>query len=138
LEEADFVTLHVPLTKETRHVIGEEELKKMKRTAYLVNTARGPLVDEAALAKALSEGWIAGAGLDVFEKEPIEQKNPLMRLRNVVLTPHIASATIEARSKMAEVSARNLVSVLRGEMPMHLVNPDVQRIKPLSMVKMIS
>ena len=138
LKEADFVTVHAPLTKETRHIIGEEQLKQMKRTAYLVNTARGPLVDQVALAKALREGWIAGAGLDVFEKEPIDLNDPLIGLENAVLAPHIASATVEARSKMAEVSARNLISVLRGEMPQFLVNPDVQKIRPLSIVKMIT
>jgi len=138
LKEADFVTIHAPLTKETRHLIGEEQLKLMKRTAYLVNTARGPLVDQKALAKALREGWIAGAALDVFEKEPIDLSDPLMKLENVVLAPHIASATTEARSKMTEAAAKNLISVLRGEPPQFLVNQEVLKVRPLSAVRMIT
>lgn len=137
LRESDFVSLHVPLTKETYHLIGEEELKLMKRTAFLVNTSRGAVVDTRALAKALKEGWITGAALDVFEKEPIEEDNPLLKLSNVVLAPHIASATVEARSKMAEMAALNVVSVLKGEKPLYMVNLDVLNVRPLEKVKMI-
>ncbi len=137
LQESDFVSLHVPLTKETYHLIGEEELRLMKKTAFLINTSRGAIVDTRALIKALKEGWIAGAALDVFEKEPIEEDNLLLKLPNVILAPHIASATVEARSKMAEIAALNIISVLKGEKPPHLVNLDVLNVKPLEEVKMI-
>jgi len=131
LSEADFVTIHVPLTEETFHMIGRRELSMMKRTAYLVNTSRGPVVDEEALYVALKERVIAGAALDVFEQEPINPQSPLLELDNVVLTPHIASASVETRTKMATVAAKNLVSVLRGKEPPNLVNPRVKKIRPL-------
>ncbi len=137
LRESDFVTLHVPLTRETYHLIGERELRLMKKTAFLINTSRGSVVDTHALAKALKDGWIAGVALDVFEKEPIEEDNPLLKLPNVVLTPHIASATVEARSKMAEIAALNIISVLKGEKPQYLVNSNVLNVKPLEKVRMI-
>jgi len=131
LSEADFVTIHVPLTEETFHMTGRRELSMMKRTAYLVNTSRGPVVDEEALYTALKERIIAGAALDVFEQEPINPQSPLLELDNVVLTPHIASASVETRTKMATVAAKNLVSVLRGKEPPNLVNPRVRKIRPL-------
>ncbi len=131
LKEADYVTLHVPLTKETYHLIGERELDLMKPTAYLINTSRGAVIDQKALYKALKERRIAGAALDVFEKEPIDPDDPLLELDNVVLTPHIGSASIETRKKMAMIAAENLVSVLRGVEPPNLVNPEVRRIRPL-------
>ena len=137
LKNADFVSIHVPLTKETYHMIGEKELRMMKSTAYLINTARGPIVDEKALVKALKEKWIAGAALDVFEKEPIDPNNPLLEFDNIVVVPHIGSATMETRSKMSELSAKNLVMVLKGEMPISLVNPEVMKVRPLDKVKMI-
>jgi glyoxylate reductase len=137
LKESDFVTLHVPLTKETYHMISERELKLMKSTAFLINTSRGAVIDEKALVKALKEGWIAGAALDVFEKEPIDLDNPLLELENVVLVPHIGSASTETRSKMAEMAAKNLIAVLKGEEPPFLVNPEVMKVRPLSTVKMI-
>ena len=137
LKESDIVTLHVPLLKSTYHMIGEKELKLMKKTAYLINTARGPVVDTEALVKALKEGWIAGAALDVFEQEPLPPDHPLTKLENVILTPHIASATIEARQRMSELAARNLISVLKGEMPPALVNKDVLKVRPLEKVKVI-
>jgi len=137
LAESDFVTLHVPLLPETRRLIGERELRKMKRTAILVNTSRGPIVDELALAKALSEGLIAAAGLDVYEKEPVSADNPLLKLSNVVLAPHIASATREARWAMAELAAKNILAVLRGEKPPALYNPEVMEKRPLSEVRLI-
>jgi len=115
------VTLHVPLTPQTRHLISAEKLALMRDTAYLVNTARGPVVDEAALAHALSEGQIAGAGLDVFENEP-EVHPDLLELDNVVLLPHLGSATIETRTAMGELAARNVVSVLTGKPPITPVN----------------
>jgi glyoxylate reductase len=112
-------------------MIGERELSLMKRTAYLINTSRGAVIDERALSKALKEKRIAGAALDVFEKEPIETENPLLELENVVLTPHIGSASVETRKKMAMMAAENLVSVLRGEEPPNLVNPEVKKVRPL-------
>ncbi len=137
LKTSDFVSLHVPLLKETYHMIGEKELKLMKPTAYLINTARGAVVDTDALVKALKEGWIAGAALDVFEQEPLPPDHPLTKLDNVILAPHIASATIEARQRMAELAANNLVAVLKGEMPPALVNKEVLKVRPLEKVKMI-
>ena len=122
LSEADVVSLHLPLSAETKHVIGERELRSMKRSALLLNTARGPLVDEAALVRALREGWIAGAGLDVFEREPTDPDNPLLRLENVVVTPHISAGTIDAfRTKMHAVAA-NVALVARGEAPLNAVS----------------
>lgn len=124
LRESDFVTLHVPLTKETHHLIGEKELKMMKKEAYLINTARGPIVDEKALVKALKEGWIKGAALDVFENEP-EIEPELLTLDNVVLAPHIASGSYATRSKMSIIAAENIIKALSGEVPPNLVNPEV-------------
>lgn len=131
LSEADFLTIHVPLTEATHHMIGEEQLSTMKKTAYLINTSRGPVVDEDALYKALRDGVIAGAGLDVFEEEPIDPTSPLLRLDNVILTPHIASASRETRTKMAVTAAINLVAVLQGRYPPNLVNPEVRIVRPL-------
>lgn len=119
---ADFVTLHVPLTDDTYHLIGEEELAAMKNTAYLVNTARGECVDEKALVAALENDGIAGAALDVFEHEP-ELTPGLAGLDNVVLAPHAGSASIETRTEMAVIAAENLLAGLRGETPRYCVNP---------------
>jgi glyoxylate reductase len=116
LETCDFVSVHAPLTDETRHLIGDKELEGMKETSVLVNTSRGPVVDEAALAEALAEGRIFAAGLDVYEEEPKVHPR-LLELENVVLAPHIGSASIETRDKMAALAAENLVAVLRGEEP---------------------
>jgi glyoxylate reductase len=116
LRESDFVSIHTPLTDETRHLIGERELDLMAETAVLVNTSRGPVVDEAALAQALREGRIFAAGLDVYEGEP-EVHPGLLELENVVLAPHIGSATVETRDRMATLAAENLAAVLRGEQP---------------------
>jgi glyoxylate reductase len=124
LRQSDFVSLHVPLKPETTHLIDAAALSLMKPTAYLINTGRGPLVDEAALAEALKKGDIAGAALDVFEKEP-EVHPGLLALDNVVLTPHIASATIDSRSRMAVMAAENLVEGLAGRKPPNLLNPEV-------------
>lgn len=135
LKESDIVSLHVPLNDTTRNMIGEKQLKLMKPTAYLINTSRGAVIDEAALIKALKEKWIAGAGLDVFVKEPIDPNNPLLKLDNVVLAPHMASAGFETRYKMAEITAKDLLAVLNGEAPLYLVNPDVQKVRPLNKVK---
>lgn len=132
LKESDFVSLHVPLMKETHHLINAEKLKLMKKTAYLINNARGPVVDEKALYEALKNGQIAGAGLDVFEQEPTPLDNPLLKLDNVVVAPHISSASLETRAKMSEIVADNLVSFFEGKKPPNLVNPDVMKVKPLA------
>jgi glyoxylate reductase len=124
LRESDFVSLHTPLLAETRHVINAESLRTMKRTAYLINASRGPVVDEAALAQALKEGWIAGAGLDVFEEEPKVHPG-LLSLPNVVLAPHIASASYETRLKMAMLAVENCLAVVAGQRPPTPVNPEV-------------
>ena len=116
LSESDFISVHTPLTEETRHLIGKEELERMKSGAVLVNTSRGPVVDEGALADALGNGRIFAAGLDVYEEEPRVHPK-LLGLENVVLAPHIGSASIETRDKMATLAAENLRSVLRGEQP---------------------
>ncbi len=116
LQTSDFVSLHTPLTEETKHLIGVEELKKMRPESVLVNTSRGPIVDEGALADALTEGRIFAAGLDVYEEEP-EVHPSLLELENVVLAPHIGSASIETRDKMATLAAENISAVLRGEKP---------------------
>ncbi|MGD0029512.1 MAG: glyoxylate reductase [Candidatus Bathyarchaeia archaeon] len=131
LRESDFVTLHPPLMKETHHLINAEKLKLMKKTAYLINNSRGPVVDEKALYEALKKGQIAGAGLDVFEQEPASLDNPLLKLDNVVVAPHISSASLETRSKMAEMVADNLVAFFQGKKPPNLVNTDVLKVKPL-------
>lgn len=131
LMESDFVSVHVPLMKETLHLIGESKLRMMKKTAYLINNSRGPVVDEEALAKALKEGWIAGAGLDVFEQEPTPKNNPLLKMDNVVVAPHISSASYETRSRMAEMVAENLVAFFEKRKPPNLVNPDVMKTRPL-------
>ena len=117
LAEADVVSLHVPVTTATRHLIGARELAMMKPTAVLVNTARGPVVDEAALAEALAAGRIAGAALDVFEREP-QVHEGLLALENVVLAPHLGSSSVETRTAMADLAARNVIAVLRGEAPL--------------------
>lgn len=117
LRESDFVSVHTPLMTETRHLVNETALRKMKKTAILVNAARGPIVDEAALVRALSEGWIAGAGLDVFEEEPRIHPG-LLPLRNVVLAPHIASASHDTRVAMATLAVRNCLAVLEGKPPL--------------------
>ncbi len=116
LERSDVVSLHCPLTPETRHLIDAAALARMRDDAYLVNTARGPVVDEAALARALRDGVIAGAGLDVFEREP-EVHPDLIGLDNVVLIPHLGSATVETRTAMAELAAANAIAVLSGNEP---------------------
>jgi glyoxylate reductase len=124
LAEADVVTIHAPLLPDTRHLMNAERFARMKDTAYLVNSARGPIVDEAALVDALRQGKIAGAGLDVFENEP-DVHPGLLELDNVVLLPHLGSATIETRTAMGVLAARNAVAVVRGERPPTPVNPEV-------------
>ena len=137
LKRSDIVTIHVPRSKETIGLINENNLKLMKPSAVLVNTSRGGIVDERGLYKALSNGWIFSAGLDVHEKEPTSMEDPLLKLPNIIVAPHIASATHQSRSKMSEMAALNLVKVLKGEEPPSLVNQDVKNIRPLNKVKMI-
>ena len=125
LRESDFVTLHAPLTDDTRHMIDEHALRLMKPTAVLINTGRGQLVDQEALYVALKEGEIAGAALDVTDPEPMPKFDPLLTLPNVIVTPHIASASVATRSRMAMLAAENLLVALRGEVPEHAVNAEI-------------
>src|SRR5208282_3126140 len=125
LREADFVSLHVPLTPATRQLIGVKELALMKRGAILINTARGAIVDQAALASVLSAGRIGGAALDVSETEPISPDDPLLRMANVVITPHIGSASYATRLRMADLAVENLLDVFAGRHPRCCANPAV-------------
>jgi glyoxylate reductase len=124
LQRSDYVSLHTDYNPETHHLIGAPELAKMKPTAYLINTSRGAIVDEAALVDALKNGTIAGAGLDVFEREP-EIHPGLLELENAVLAPHIASASLETRTAMALMAAENVLAAMRGESAPNAVNPEV-------------
>lgn len=123
LRMSDIVTIHVPLSSETTGMIGEKQLKMMKKTSILVNTSRGNVIDEKALYKALKEGWIASAGIDVYEKEPPDINNPIFKLENVIFTPHIAG--LPARAHVAVLAAQQIVRFLRGELPINVVNKDV-------------
>ena len=123
--EADIISVHVPLMPETRHLIGAEQFRMMKKTAVFVNAARGPIVDQSALVEALRTRTIYAAGLDVFEQEPISPDDPLLELDNVVLAPHIASASIPTRTRMATLAAENIAAVLQGKRPPTPVNPEV-------------
>jgi glyoxylate reductase len=124
LRKSDFVSIHVPLIAETRHLIGRRELALMKPSAYLINTSRGPVVDEQALLEALQAGQIGGAALDVYEHEPALTPG-LTLLDNVILLPHVGSATLETRTRMASMAAQNLIAGLGGQTPPNVVNPDV-------------
>lgn len=125
LTESDFITLHTNLTPQTHHLIGAKQFEKMKRNCILVNTSRGPIVDNMALYEALRNGKIAYAALDVTEPEPIPKDHPLVTLDNVIIVPHIASASVATRTKMALMAADNLIAGLKGEMPSNPVNPEV-------------
>ncbi len=125
LRQSDVLTLHAPLLPDTRGMIDAAALAKMKPTAYVVNTARGPLVDEVAIAKALHAGQIAGAALDVFDREPLPASSPLRQAPNLILTPHIAGVTQQSRVAMASMAVENVARVLRGEAPLSCVNPEV-------------
>jgi glyoxylate reductase len=125
LRRSDFVSLHAPLTPETRGMIGEPQLRLMKQTAILVNTARGPLVDTDALVRALTENWIAGAALDVTDPEPLPVDHPLLACRGLAIAPHIGSATYSTRAAMADLAVDNLLAALRGERMPYCVNPEV-------------
>jgi len=124
IKKSDFISLHVPLIPSTHHLIGEKELEMMKKNAVLINTSRGPVVDEQALVFALKEKQIFGAGLDVYEHEP-EITEELKKLDNVIIQPHSASATIETRTKMAVMAAENMVAGLKGKVPNNCVNMEV-------------
>lgn len=121
LEESDFVSLHVPLTGDTRHMVSEAFLKKMKPTSVLINTSRGPVVDEAVLYCALKEGWIQAAGVDVFEEEPPRRDNPLFRLHNIIVTPHAASSTEEAADNIADLCMENIISYFETGIPKYQI-----------------
>ncbi|HUK28318.1 MAG TPA: D-glycerate dehydrogenase, partial [Candidatus Acidoferrales bacterium] len=129
LTQSDFITLHTNLTQETFHLIGAKQFEKMKKTAILINTSRGPIVDNMALYEALKSGKIAYAGLDVTEPEPIPANHPLLTLENVIVAPHIASASVATRTKMGVMAADNLIAGLKGEMPPNPVNPEVLKKK---------
>jgi glyoxylate reductase len=131
LSKADFISLHVPLTPETRHFISEREIRMMKPTAILINMARGPVVDLKALYTALSERWIRAAALDVTDPEPISPDNPLLTLDNIIITPHLGSASIATRREMCLVAARNLVAGLTGRRLEHCANPELYPAKGL-------
>ena len=125
LKESDIVTLHCLLNEQTRNMIGEAQFRMMKKTAILINAARGPIVDQKALYKACAEKWIWGAGLDVYEKEPLPLDDPILKLSNITTLPHIASASNVSRNGMARKAATNLVTALQGKKPPDIVNPDV-------------
>lgn len=125
LKESDFVSLHVPLTEKTKELIGEKELDMMKPSAYLINTARGEVIDEPALIETLTNNKIRGAALDVFWGEPTNVNSQLYKLDNVVLAPHMGSASLETRSKMAKMTAQAVIDSLEGRQPQHVVNPEV-------------
>ena len=124
MKNSDYVSVHVPLLPSTRHLVGAKELKMMKKTAYIVNTSRGPVIDESALVAALKAKRIGGAALDVFENEP-KTAPGLTRLDNVILTPHTASATVAARDAMAVIAAKNVLAALSGKRPPNVVNPEI-------------
>lgn len=126
MSQSDYISVHTPLTDETRHIINESALRAMKPSAYLINTSRGPVADEAALIKALQEGWIAGAGLDVLEKEPPDDDNPLLTMDNVMLSPHSGHASVTSLRLRTGRYGEEVASVLAGKMPRNLVNPQVR------------
>jgi glyoxylate reductase len=132
LQESDFVSLHVPLTPHTRHLIGATEMALMKPGAILINTARGAVVDQRALYRSLKAGLLGGAGLDVTDPEPIAEDDPLVKLAKVVITPHIGSASHTSRNKMADIAAENIMAVLEGRLPRFCANPEVLLRTPAS------
>ena len=127
LKESDFLSIHATLNKESFHFFNEVNFRKMKKTAFLINTSRGQIIYERDLIKALKNKWISGAALDVYEKEPMSFSNPLLRMQNVIILPHIGSATYQVRSKMARVAAENLLNVLKGIEPLYVVNPHLKK-----------
>jgi D-3-phosphoglycerate dehydrogenase len=125
LKESDFISIHCPLNESTRHLIGEKEFKKMEKKPLLINTSRGPIIDENALIQALMEGRLSGAGLDVLEKEPPDLQNPLLKMKNVILSPHISFYSVESISELKRRTAENVSSVLLGKWPRSVVNREV-------------
>jgi glyoxylate reductase len=125
LKESDYISINVPLTKETKNMIGKEEFKIMKKNAFLVNTARGDVIDQKSLYQVLKNKRIAGEGLDVFQQEPIPSNDPILKLQNVILTPHIGSGTAETRLSMSLIAVNDVIRVLEGKRPIHLVNEDL-------------
>lgn len=130
-EQADYVSIHVPLNKHTEGMISHEQFNKMKKEAFIINTARGPIIDEKALIQALQEGKIAGAGLDVLEVEPIAQDNPLLKMDNVIINPHSAFYSVEAEAELKRKAAQNVADVLSGYLPTYIVNKAVKDIVTL-------
>ncbi len=125
LKESDFISIHCPLNDSTRHLIGDEAFKKMEKRPILINTSRGPIIDEKALIQALKEGLISGAGLDVLEKEPPDSQNPLLKMENVILTPHVSFYSVESISELKRRTAKNVADVLSGRRPGSVVNREV-------------
>jgi len=125
LKESDFISIHCPLNDSTRHLIGDEAFKKMEKRPILINTSRGPIIDEKALIQALKEGLISGAGLDVLEKEPPNSQNPLLKMENVILTPHVSFYSVESISELKRRTAKNVADVLTGRWPRSVVNQEV-------------
>jgi D-3-phosphoglycerate dehydrogenase len=125
LKESDFISIHCPLNDSTRHLIGEKEFQKMAKKPLFINTSRGPIIDEIALIQALEEGRISGAGLDVLEKEPPDLQNPLLKMENVILSPHVSFYSVESISELKRRTAENVSSVLLGKWPKSVVNREV-------------
>jgi D-3-phosphoglycerate dehydrogenase len=125
LMESDFISIHCPLNDSTRHLIGDHEFKKMEKKPIVINTSRGPIIDEKALIKALAEGQISGAGLDVLEKEPPDPENPLLKMNNVILSPHVSFYSVESISELKRRTAKNVSDILRGRWPISVVNSKV-------------
>ena len=127
LQNSDFLSIHTSFEKDNFHLIDSKELKKMKKKSFLINTSRGSIINETSLIKALKNKWIAGAGLDVFEIEPLPKHNKLIKLTNVILLPHLGSATVQTRNQMSEVAAINLINILSNKKPMFLVNTELEQ-----------
>jgi phosphoglycerate dehydrogenase-like enzyme len=126
IETSDYVSLHTPLTSETRHLLNADRLRQMKPTAYLLNTSRGAVVDQAALIRALQEGWIAGAALDVFESEPLAPNSPLLKIDHVVVTPHVASYSDASFARLRQRVGEEAARVVSGQWPTAIANPEVK------------
>jgi len=137
LKESDFISLHIPLTNDTYNLIDKNKLKMMKRNAVIINTSRGEIINEDELADALIEDRISGAGIDVFQTEPLPLNSRLLKTKNIILTPHIGSATYITRNLMSEISSNNLLSVLKGKEPLYLFNQNVKKIRSLDGTRMI-
>ena len=127
LQNSDFLSIHTSFEKDNFHLIDSKELKKMKKKSFLINTSRGSIINETSLIKALKNKWIAGAGLDVFEIEPLPKHNKLIKLKNVILLPHLGSATVQTRNQMSEVAAINLINILSNKKPMFLINRELEQ-----------